>query len=95
MFSQLFWRERIGGQLRVRGDGPLGGVLAVADGTGRVRGYCGNPEALAPPFVLLRLMLFFVGGSSGIIVVVVHVISMGRFRQYCQSCFLYFHFKMG
>ena len=31
-------------QLEVKGKGPLGGVTAIADGTGRVRGYCGNPQ---------------------------------------------------
>jgi len=31
-------------QLRINGDGPLNGVIAVADGTGRVRGYCGDPQ---------------------------------------------------
>ncbi|MCL2235892.1 MAG: Hsp33 family molecular chaperone HslO [Defluviitaleaceae bacterium] len=34
--------------LNIRGDGPLGGVLAVTDGLGRVRGYVRNPLADVP-----------------------------------------------
>jgi len=32
----------------IRGDGPLGGVLAVTDGLGRVRGYVHHPQAHVP-----------------------------------------------
>jgi molecular chaperone Hsp33 len=35
--------------LRILGDGPLGGIIAEADASGRVRGYCKRPEADLPP----------------------------------------------
>jgi len=38
--------ERV--QLRIRGNGPLGGLLVTADATGRVRGYARNPATDAP-----------------------------------------------
>lgn len=34
--------------LQIKGDGPLQGVLAVADSAGNVRGYVGNPAADVP-----------------------------------------------
>jgi len=34
--------------ISIKGNGPLGGVLAVTDGTGRVRGYVHNPQADVP-----------------------------------------------
>jgi len=34
--------------ISIRGDGPLGGVLATADGRGRVKGYAHNPAADVP-----------------------------------------------
>jgi len=34
--------------ISIKGDGPLGGVLATADGTGRVKGYVHNPKADVP-----------------------------------------------
>jgi molecular chaperone Hsp33 len=36
-------------QLEFRGDGPLRGVTAIADGEGGVRGYLGNPAVVLPP----------------------------------------------
>lgn len=39
--------ERV--QVQLRGSGPLGVLLAIADGAGRVRGYVGNPAADPPP----------------------------------------------
>jgi molecular chaperone Hsp33 len=35
-------------QIQFRGDGPLGGILAVADTKGQVKGKVGNPEADPP-----------------------------------------------
>ncbi|MCL6549368.1 MAG: Hsp33 family molecular chaperone HslO, partial [Alicyclobacillus sp.] len=35
--------------IRVRGDGPLGGVTVDADSAGHVRGYVGNPHVHLPP----------------------------------------------
>src|SRR5262245_17128868 len=32
-------------QIQVRGRGELGAIMAIADGTGRVRGYASNPSA--------------------------------------------------
>ena len=34
--------------LMIKGDGPIGSITAVADGMGRVRGYCDNPAADLP-----------------------------------------------
>ena len=34
--------------LSVKGDGPIGGILAVADRAGNVRGYCANPHVDLP-----------------------------------------------
>ena len=34
--------------LSIKGDGPIGGILAVADRTGNVRGYCGDPHVDLP-----------------------------------------------
>jgi molecular chaperone Hsp33 len=36
-------------ELRLRGEGPLRSVLAMADGLGRARGTVGNPRAALPP----------------------------------------------
>ena len=36
-------------QLQFRGAGPLGSIVAIADGEGRVRGYATNPSAHPPP----------------------------------------------
>lgn len=35
-------------QLSFRGDGPLGSITAIADGSGRARGFVGNPGAHPP-----------------------------------------------
>jgi len=34
--------------INIKGDGPLGGVLVVSDGLGRVKGYANNPQADVP-----------------------------------------------
>lgn len=34
--------------LSIKGDGPIGGILAVADRAGNVRGYCSNPHVDLP-----------------------------------------------
>jgi molecular chaperone Hsp33 len=36
-------------QLQLRGDGPLGSIVAIADGEGRVRGFAAHPSAETPP----------------------------------------------
>lgn len=36
-------------QLQFRGDGPLGSLTAIADGSARARGYVAHPEAHPPP----------------------------------------------
>jgi len=35
--------------INIKGDGPIGGVLATSDGLGRVRGYVHYPDGDAPP----------------------------------------------
>jgi molecular chaperone Hsp33 len=57
-------------QLAFRGDGPLGGVTAIADGRGRARGFVGNPGAELPA----RGNKLDVGGAvgKGILAVVRH-----------------------
>ena len=34
--------------LRIKGDGPINGILAVSDFMGNVKGYCGNPQLELP-----------------------------------------------
>jgi molecular chaperone Hsp33 len=36
-------------QLQFRGDGPLGSIVTIADGEGRVRGFAAHPNAQTPP----------------------------------------------
>lgn len=36
-------------QIELRGDGPLRGILVVANGVGEVRGYVGEPRVVLPP----------------------------------------------
>jgi molecular chaperone Hsp33 len=36
-------------QLEIRGDGPIRGITAIANGEGQVRGYMGNPFVSLPP----------------------------------------------
>lgn len=48
--------------VRVLGDGPLGGVLAMSDAVGRVRGYVANPEVHLPLTASGKLD---VGGAVG------------------------------
>jgi molecular chaperone Hsp33 len=49
-------------QIQVRGNGELGTVMAIADGSGRVRGYAANPTAHRP----LRGGKLDVGGAVGL-----------------------------
>lgn len=61
MGNQL--KERSGSlTLRFKGDGPLGGITAVSDSTGNVRGYVLNPAADVPR---LRPGKLDVGGALG------------------------------
>lgn len=46
----------------IKGDGPLGGLLATTDGLGRVKGYVHNPKADLPPRADGKLD---VGGAVG------------------------------
>lgn len=35
--------------IQMKGDGPIGGVIATADSHGNVKGYVGNPDVILPP----------------------------------------------
>ncbi|MDR2888269.1 MAG: Hsp33 family molecular chaperone HslO [Lachnospiraceae bacterium] len=48
--------------VRVKGDGPIGGITVTADSTGRVKGYVDQPGVLLPPS---RAGKLDVGGAVG------------------------------
>lgn len=56
-------------QLEFRGDGPLRGITAIANGEGEVRGYLGNPNVSLPPNAMGKLDVGRAVGS-GILAVV-------------------------
>lgn len=56
--------------IRVRGDGPLGGILVDAGQDGTVRGYVGNPEIELPPNARGKLDVGGAVGQSGFVYVV-------------------------
>lgn len=41
--------------LRIRGDGPIGGITVTADSKARVKGYVGNPDVILPANELHKL----------------------------------------
>ncbi|MCW2277196.1 Hsp33 family molecular chaperone HslO [Heliophilum fasciatum] len=51
--------------LRVLGDGPLGGVIAQGDGTGKVRGYVQHPDLELPPTAAGKLDVGTAVGKEG------------------------------
>ncbi len=51
--------------LRLIGDGPLGGIIAEADASGRVRGYAKHPEADLPPTPAGKLDVGGLVGQDG------------------------------
>lgn len=56
--------------LRVRGDGPLEGILVDAGQDGTVRGYVGNPEVELPPSAQGKLDVGAAVGRNGYVYVV-------------------------
>lgn len=56
--------------IRVRGDGPLGGILVDAGQDGTVRGYVGNPEVELPPNARGKLDVGGAVGQNGFVYVV-------------------------
>lgn len=62
MMGTMLKGERDTVTLRVKGDGPLGGVLAVGNARGEVKGYSVNPGAVLPDKVPGKLN---VGGAVG------------------------------
>ena len=62
MMGTMLKGERDTITLRVKGDGPLGGVLAVGNARGEVKGYSVNPGAVLPDKVPGKLN---VGGAVG------------------------------
>lgn len=48
--------------LKIAGNGPMGGILATANGRGQVKGYVNHPEVMLPPNALGKLD---VGGAVG------------------------------
>lgn len=51
--------------LRLIGDGPLGGIIAESDASGRVRGYAKHPEADLPPTPTGKLDVGGLVGQAG------------------------------
>ncbi len=62
MMGVMLKNEQDSLTLRIKGDGPAGTVLAVADGTGNVRGYVDHPIVEIPPRLDGKLD---VGGAVG------------------------------
>ncbi|HWQ51552.1 MAG TPA: Hsp33 family molecular chaperone HslO [Terriglobales bacterium] len=56
--------------LRIKGDGPLGGVLAVSDALGNVRGYCNDPTVELPLNAAGKLDVASAVGREGYVSVV-------------------------
>ena len=56
--------------IQIKGDGPLGTVLAVSDANSAVRGYCSNPGVIMPPRVDGKLDVGGAVGKNGFINVV-------------------------
>ena len=48
LLGNMMKEEKASLTMRINGGGPLGGVLAVSDSNGNVRGYVGNPECDLP-----------------------------------------------
>lgn len=48
MMSRMFKNEKDVLTIQIKGDGPLGGIIAVSDYQSNVRGYVYNPEAYLP-----------------------------------------------
>ncbi len=56
--------------LRIKGDGPIGSVIAVSDALGNVRGYCVNPLVELPLNAMGKLDVAGAVGREGSVVVV-------------------------
>lgn len=56
--------------LQIRGDGPLGAIIAVADSGGNVRGYLQNPAAILPLKANGKLDVSGGVGTQGILTVI-------------------------
>lgn len=56
--------------LRIKGDGPLGGVMAVSDACGNVRGYCNDPTVELPLNAAGKLDVASAVGREGYISVI-------------------------
>lgn len=62
MMSRMFKNEKDVLTIQIRGDGPLGGIIAVSDYKSNVRGYVYNPEVYLP---LNAVGKFDVAGAVG------------------------------
>lgn len=62
MMSRMFKNEKDVLTIQIKGDGPLGGIIAVSDYQSNVRGYVNNPEVYLP---LTPTGKFDVSGAVG------------------------------
>jgi len=62
IMSRMFKNEKDVLTIQIKGDGPLGGIIAVSDYHSNVRGYVNNPEAYLP---LTSTGKFDVAGAVG------------------------------
>jgi molecular chaperone Hsp33 len=62
MMGRMFKNEKDILTIQIRGDGPLGGIIAVSDSNSNVRGYVYNPEVYLP---LNAIGHFDVAGAVG------------------------------
>jgi molecular chaperone Hsp33 len=62
MMGRMFKNEKDVLTIQIKGDGPLGGIIAVSDSSSNVRGYVYNPEVYLP---LNAIGHFDVAGAVG------------------------------
>ncbi len=71
--------------LRMEGDGPVGMLIAVSDGTGNVKGYVGNPIVEIPLNKQGKLDVSGAVGSEGFLYVIKDMGMRSRTSARCRS----------